>query len=128
MVSLLIVSHSEGLARGIMELAKEMSGDVVIEAVGGTNDGRLGNDYNKIYEALDKIYTDDGVLILFDLGSSYLTAEMVKETFEIEGRDKIKIVDATMVEGAVISSIEMSLGRSLDEVCDKLSELKINKI
>ncbi len=128
MVSLLIVSHSESLARGIMELAKEMSGDVVIEAVGGTNDGRLGNDYNKIYEALDKIYTDDGVLILFDLGSSYLTAEMVKETFEIEGRDKIKIVDAAMVEGAVISSIEMSLGRSLDEVCDKLSELKINKI
>ncbi len=128
MVSLLIVSHSESLARGIMELAKEMSGDVVIEAVGGTNDGRLGNDYNKIYEALDKIYTDDGVLILFDLGSSYLTAEMVKETFEIEGRDKIKIVDAAMVEGAVISSIEMSLGRSLDEVSDKLSSLKLNKI
>ena len=128
MVSLLIVSHSESLARGIMELAKEMSGDVVIEAVGGTEDGRLGNDYNKIYEALDKIYTDDGVLILFDLGSSYLTAEMVKETFEIEGRDKIKIVDSAMVEGAVISSIEMSLGRSLDEVCDKLLELKINKI
>ncbi len=128
MVSLLIVSHSEILAKGIKELAMEMSGDVVIEAVGGTADGRLGNDYNKIYEAIDKIYTDDGVLILFDLGSSYLTAEMVKETFEIEGRDKIKIVDAAMVEGAVISSIEMSLGRSLDEVCEKLLELKINKI
>lgn len=128
MVSLLIVSHSESLAKGIKELAKEMSGDVAIEAVGGTEDGRLGNDYNKIYEALDKIYTDDGVLILFDLGSSYLTAEMVKETFEIEGRDKIRIVDSAMVEGAVISSIEMSLGRSLDEVCDKLLELKINKI
>ena len=128
MVSLLIVSHSESLAKGIKELAKEMSGDVAIEAVGGTEDGRLGNDYNKIYEALDKIYTDDGVLILFDLGSSYLTAEMVKETFEIEGKDKIRIVDSAMVEGAVISSIEMSLGRSLDEVCDKLIELKINKI
>lgn len=128
MVSLLIVSHSESLAKGIKELAKEMSGDVAIEAVGGTEDGRLGNDYNKIYEALDKIYTEDGVVILFDLGSSYLTAEMVKETFEIEGRDKIRIVDSAMVEGAVISSIEMSLGRSLDEVCDKLLELKINKI
>jgi len=128
MVSLLIVSHSEILAKGIKELAMEMSGDVVIEAVGGTADGRLGNDYNKIYEAIDKIYTDDGVLILFDLGSSYLTSEMVKEAFEIEGRDKIRIVDAAMVEGAVISSIEMSLGRALDEVCDKLLELKINKI
>ena len=128
MVSLLIVSHSESLAKGIKELAEEMSGDVIIEAVGGTDDGRLGNDYNKIYKALDKIYTDDGVLVLFDLGSSYLTTEMVKETFEIEGRDKIKIIDAAMVEGAVISSIEMSLGKSLDEVCDKLLELKINKI
>ncbi|MCF0146854.1 MAG: PTS-dependent dihydroxyacetone kinase phosphotransferase subunit DhaM [Clostridium sp.] len=128
MVSLLIVSHSELLAKGIKELAKEMSGDVVIEAVGGTEDGRLGNDYSKIYEALDKIYTDDGVLILFDLGSSYLTAEMVKEAFEMEGRENIRIVDAAMVEGAVISSVEMSIGRSLDEVCDKLLELKINKI
>lgn len=128
MVSLLLVSHSERLAKGVKELAKEMSGDVVIEAVGGTSDGRLGNDYNKIYEALDKIYTSDGVLILFDLGSSYLTAEMVKEAFELEGREKIKIVDAAMVEGAVISSIEMSLGQSLDEVCNKLLELKINKI
>ena len=128
MVSLLIVSHSEILAKGIKELAMEMSGDVVIEAVGGTADGRLGNDYSKIYEALDKIYTDDGVLVLFDLGSSYLTAEMVKEAFEVEGRDKIRIVDAAMVEGAVISSIEMSLGRSLEEVCDKLLQLKINKI
>lgn len=128
MVSLLIVSHSESLAKGVKELAKEMAGDVAIEAVGGTSDGRLGNDYNKVYEALDRIYTDDGVLILFDLGSSYLTAEMVQETFEAEGRDKIKIVDAAMVEGSVISSMEMSLGKSLDEVCDKLLSLKLNKI
>ena len=124
MVSLLIVSHSESLARGVKELAQEMAADVTIEAVGGTADGRLGNDYNKVYEALDKIYTDDGVAILFDLGSSYLTAEMVVEAFEAEGRDKVKIVDAAMVEGAVISSIEMSLGRSLEEVCNKVESLK----
>lgn len=128
MVSLLIVSHSESLAEGVKELAKEMAADVTIEAVGGTSDGRLGNDYNKVYEALDKIYTDDGVVVLFDLGSSYLTAEMVLEDFEAEGRDKVKIVDAAMVEAAVISSIEMSLGRSLDEVCNKLISLKLNKI
>ena len=128
MVSLLIVSHSESLARGVKELAQEMAADVIIEAVGGTADGRLGNDYNKVYEALDKIYTDDGVAILFDLGSSYLTAEMVVEAYEAEGRDKVKIVDAAMVEGAVISSIEMSLGRSLEEVCNKVESLKLNKI
>lgn len=128
MVSLLIVSHSESLARGVKELAQEMAADVTIEAVGGTADGRLGNDYNKVYEALDKIYSDDGVAILFDLGSSYLTAEMVVEVFEAEGRDKVKIVDAAMVEGAVISSIEMSLGRSLEEVCNKVESLKLNKI
>ena len=128
MVSLLIVSHSESLARGVKELAQEMAADVIIEAVGGTADGRLGNDFNKVYEALDKIYTDDGVAILFDLGSSYLTAEMVVEAFEDEGRDKVKIVDAAMVEGAVISSIEMSLGRSLEEVCNKVESLKLNKI
>ena len=52
MVSLLIVSHSEKLAEGVRELAGEMVSDVPMEAVGGTSDGRLGNDYSKIYEAL----------------------------------------------------------------------------
>ncbi len=128
MVSLLIVSHSENLAMGIKELAQEMAKEVKIEAVGGTTDGRLGNDFNKIYESLDRIYSDDGVLVLFDLGSSYLTTELVQETFEAEGKDKVKIVDAALVEGAVIAAIEMSLDKSLDDVCNKLSSLKLNKI
>lgn len=128
MVSLLIVSHSEKLANGVKELAQEMAIDVKIEAVGGTSDDRLGNDYNKIYEGICKIYSDDGVVVLFDLGSSYLTAELVKETLEAEGKEKVEIVDAALVEGAVIASIEMSLNRSLEEVCNKLSSLKLNKI
>lgn len=128
MVSLLIVSHSESLAKGIKELAQEMAKEVKIEAVGGTFDGRLGNDFNKIYTSLEYIYSDDGVLVLFDLGSSYLTAELVQESFEVDGREKIKIVDAALVEGAVIAAIEMSLDKSLEEICSKLESLKLNKI
>lgn len=128
MVSLLIVSHSENLAKGTKELAQEMARDVKIEAVGGTADGRLGNDFNKIYDALDAIYSDDGVIVLFDLGSSYLTAELVQESFQAEGREKIKIVDTALVEGAVIAAIEMSLDKSIEDICSKLDSLKLNKI
>ena len=61
----------------------------------------------KIYTALEDIYSDDGVLVLFDLGSSYLTAELVQESFEVDGkRERIKIVDAALIEGAVIAAIE----------------------
>ena len=105
-----------------------MAKEVKIEAVGGTFDGRLGNDFNKIYTSLEYIYSDDGVLVLFDLGSSYLTAELVQESFEADGREKIKIVDAALVEGAVIAAIEMSLDKSLEEICSKLESLKLNKI
>ena len=128
MVALLIVSHSEDLAKGIKKLAEEMANEVKIEAVGGTSDGRLGNDFDKIYEALNSVYSEDGVIVLFDLGSSYLTAELVQETLELEGKNNIKIVDAALVEGAIVAAVEMSLDKSLDEICNKLSLLKLNKV
>ena len=81
MVSLLIVSHSEKIAQGTRELALEMAPDICIGAAGGTSGGGLGSDYSKIYASLSEIYTPDGVLVLFDLGSSYMTAELVKKAW-----------------------------------------------
>jgi dihydroxyacetone kinase phosphotransfer subunit len=128
MVSLFIVSHSEKIAYGVKELALEMAPEVKIAAVGGTIEGSLGSSYNKIYKALSDIYTEDGVLVLFDLGSSYMTAELVKEALILERKDKIHIVDAALVEGALTAAVQISLGLTIDEVIHSIEKLKLGKM
>lgn len=128
MVALLIVSHSEKIALGVKELALEMTPDVPIAAVGGTPEGTLGSDYNRLYSAASELYTSEGILVLFDLGSSYMTAQLVKEALELEGKNNISIVDAALVEGTVTAAVQISLGYPIDEVIESLENLKLGKM
>lgn len=128
MVSLLILSHSEKLAQGVKELAQEMANGIKIAAVGGTSDGMLGSDYDKIYNSLTEIYTSEGVIVLFDIGSSYMTAELAREAMERQDKRSIYIVDAALVEGAVTAAVQIRIGKSASEVIESLREVKLNKI
>jgi dihydroxyacetone kinase DhaKLM complex PTS-EIIA-like component DhaM len=60
--------------------------------------------------------SDDGVAVLFDLGSALMTAEMVMEQFE-EG--KVMLADAPIVEGAVVAAVSASMGLSLSQVVEE---------
>lgn len=122
MTALLIVSHSEKVAVGVKELALEMASDISIASVGGTSDGSLGSDYDKIYTAMSSLYTPDGVLVLFDLGSSYMTAELAKEAMELEGKDNIQIVGAALVEGSIAAAVQISIGLSIENIVKYLEE------
>ena len=82
MVGIVIVSHSQKIAEGVVELAKQMAASVPMAAAGGLEDGSIGTDFQKIYEAVEAVQSDDGVAILFDLGSAIMTTEMVLESFE----------------------------------------------
>lgn len=42
MVGIVIVSHSDLVARGVKEIAGQMAPEVKIEAAGGTSDNRIG--------------------------------------------------------------------------------------
>jgi dihydroxyacetone kinase phosphotransfer subunit len=128
MVSLLIVSHSEKLAEGVRELAQEMAQGITIASAGGTSDGRLGSDYDRIYSVLSDIYTPDGVIVLFDLGSSYMTAELAKEALSKEGKDNIQIIGAALVEGAVAAAVQISIGSNIEEILESLQEVKLSKM
>lgn len=128
MVSLLIVSHSENIAKGVKELVLQMAPNIDIDYSGGTFDGELGSDYNKIYAAMDKLYNPDGILVLFDLGSSCMSAKLAKETMELVGKDNIHIVDAALVEGAVVAAVQISLGLSMEEVIGSIENLKLGKM
>lgn len=116
------------IALGVKKLALEMAPEINIGAAGGTSEGTLGSDYNKIYSTLSEIYTEDGVLVLFDLGSSYMTAQIVKEYMKLEGKSNIHIVDAALVEGAVTAAVQISLGLSIEEVINALNNLKLGNL
>lgn len=114
MVGIVVVSHSREIAAGTVELAGQMAGpDVRIVAAGGTADGRLGTDADRIRAAIDTADQGDGVLVLGDLGSAILTARAVLS--EQENGD-VRLADAPLVEGAVAAAVTASAGLTLAEV------------
>ncbi|MGI8716052.1 MAG: dihydroxyacetone kinase phosphoryl donor subunit DhaM, partial [Solirubrobacteraceae bacterium] len=117
MVGIVIVSHSEALARGVVELAREMGGpDVAIEAAGGLGEpGVLGTDAERVRAAVQTVMSADGVLVLMDLGSALMSAEFALELLE-DGADRVRLSDAPLVEGAVAAAAAAGGGADLDEV------------
>lgn len=116
MVGLVIVSHSQKLAEGVKELAKQMAPDVPIEPAGGTSDGCLGTDAVLIQQAVEKLSDCDGVLVLMDLGSAVLSAQTALEFLDESVRAKVALADSPLVEGAVAAAVQASLGSPLESV------------
>jgi dihydroxyacetone kinase phosphotransfer subunit len=127
-VGIVIISHSSKVADGVKELAEQMAQGVPIASAGGTADERLGTDIEKIIEAVNKVYSEDGVAVLFDLGSAYMNAEMAIEFFEKEKQNRIEIIDTALVEGAVTAAVESSIGKSLEEVKESVKSMCLHKI
>jgi phosphoenolpyruvate---glycerone phosphotransferase subunit DhaM len=116
-VGLVIVSHSARLAEGVVELAGQMAqADVKLVAAGGTDDGGLGTSLTKVLNALLAADSSDGVVVLVDLGSAGLIAEMALEQLPDWRRERIRIANAPLVEGAVVAAVQASVGSTLDEV------------
>jgi multiphosphoryl transfer protein len=114
-VGLVIVSHSAELAAGVVELAREMGGgDVPIEAAGGLDDGSVGTDAARVQAAIERAMSADGVLVLMDLGSALMSAEMATEL--LGGGDRVLLSEAPLVEGAVAAAAVARGGASLEEV------------
>lgn len=130
MVGIVLVSHSKKMGEGLLDLIKQMTTDKVkIEVAAGTSDGRLGTDALMIQEKIKKVSSEDGVLIIVDLGSAVMSAEMAIESLDEPLREKTKILDAPFVEGAVAAAMEASFGKSLEEViCEAEKSRKLKKL
>src|SRR5947208_10519904 len=116
-VGLVIVSHSTQLAAGVAELAGQMTqGKTPISPAGGAVDDILGTSADKILAAIQSVDGPDGVLVLLDLGSAVLSAELALELLSDEQRDRVRLSYAPLVEGAVAAALEASLGRTLAQV------------
>jgi len=120
-VGIVFVSHSKQIALGLKELTTQAIQNVSIEAAGGTDDGEIGTNLEKIIQAIETVYSDKGVLILFDLGSALMNAEMA---LELSGRDNILIADAPLIEGGYVAAVESSMGKSLQEVLEAAEQVR----
>ncbi|MDD3307376.1 MAG: dihydroxyacetone kinase phosphoryl donor subunit DhaM [Acetobacterium sp.] len=125
MVGIVVVSHSQKIAEGVVELAKQMSPEASIAAAGGMEDGSIGTDVSKIFAAIKAVDEGDGVVILVDLGSAVMSSEIAIEM--LEDSNNVKIVDAPIVEGSLFSSMESSIGSSFEEVIDVLARARVYK-
>jgi phosphocarrier protein FPr len=121
-VGIVIVSHSRRLAEGAAELAREMGGtEVRLEIAGGLDlpDSPIGTDAVKVLEAIERAWSDDGVLVLMDLGSAVLSAEMALEMLPEERRGKVLLSDAPLIEGVVAAAVTAKLGSPLEQVASE---------
>jgi dihydroxyacetone kinase phosphotransfer subunit len=116
-IALLVVSHSRKLAEGVKELVSQMANGVTIEAVGGMNDGTLGTDSVAISEAMGELASEnDMVLTFMDLGSGVISSQMALDLLEEYVRDKVKLIDASLIEGAFTAGVLIYAGMPLEEI------------
>ncbi len=117
MVGLVLISHSARLAEGLREMVCQVARlDHQVAAAGGSASGGLGTSAEAIRQAIDAVDGPDGVLVLMDLGSAVMTAELVLEDLPPARRARVRLSNAPLVEGAIVAAVQASIGASLDEV------------
>lgn len=122
MVGIVLVSHSDAIAEGAADLARQMGGeDVRIETAGGLEgpDHPIGTDAMRVMAAIERAMSEDGVLVLMDLGSAVLSTEMALEFLDEPARAKVVLSDAPFVEGAVSAAVTAKLGAPLAKVAEE---------
>lgn len=118
MIGIVIVSHSHALAVAAQDLANQMVPDnrPEIAVAAGLGDGTIGTDAATIALAVGEVDSPDGVLILLDLGSAVLSAELAIEFLDDDLASRVKISSAPLIEGLMQAVVTASTGASLEEV------------
>jgi dihydroxyacetone kinase phosphotransfer subunit len=123
MVGIVVVSHSEAAAEGIAEVATEMGGDARIVPAGGGPDGDVGTVAPDIEAAIREADDGDGVVVLVDLGSAVMNAEIAIEA--VEGEIDARIADAPVLEGALNAAVAAASGSvTVETVLEKAEEAR----
>ncbi|PSP88605.1 PTS mannose transporter subunit IID [Halobacteriales archaeon QS_4_66_20] len=123
MVGIVVVSHSERAADGVAEVATEMGGDAGIVPAGGGPDGGIGTLAPDIEAAIREADDGDGVVVLVDLGSAVMNAEIAIEA--VEDETDARIADAPLLEGALNAAVAAASGdTTVETVLEKAEEAR----
>ena len=123
-VGIVIVSHSQDIAKGTADMVRQMVGsEVRVAFCGGNPDGGLGTNVPLIIDAINKAWSPKGVAVLVDLGGAETNSEMAVEMLQSDRRNLVVVCNAPIVEGAVIAATEASGGATLEQVRRTAEEL-----
>jgi phosphocarrier protein FPr len=118
-VGIVVVSHSRALATAAVALAQEMvsGGAVRIAIAAGLDERTFGTDAVAIGQAITEADDGDGVVVLMDLGSAVLSAELAVELLGDEPvRSRVTLCPGPLVEGLVVAAVTAAVGASRAEV------------
>ena len=128
MIGIVVVSHSPALAEAAVALADEMvhgEGPVVAVAAGAA--GGFGTDATEVRRAMEKAASPDGVLVLMDLGSAVLSAELALE-LGAPTEHEVRLSAAPVVEGLVAAVVRAAGGADLDTVTREAEAALLPKV
>ena len=124
MIGIVLVSHSAGLVEGLSDLVGQVSGEGVrVRPAGGSRDGGLGTDPDRIAAAIRAADSGSGVAVLVDIGSAVLSVKAILAGGDVDGID-VRLADAPLVEGAVAASVLAATGADLAEVVAAAEEAR----
>src|SRR5436305_12458359 len=118
MIGIVVVSHSRALARAAVELAGQMlhgRGPTVALAA-GLDETTLGTDAVQVKEAIEPVDSPDGVVVLLDLGSALLSAELALDLLDDPPRDRVLLSPAPLVEGLLAAVVTAAAGGTTADV------------
>ncbi|SIS65882.1 dihydroxyacetone kinase phosphoryl donor subunit DhaM [Salimicrobium flavidum] len=117
-VGVVLISHSSKVAEGTKDIISEAVSDVKVIPAGGTEEGGIGTSAPKIQQALEEADDGAGVILLYDIGSAGMNAEMAVELTE---RKNCYIAeDIPLVEGGYVAAVEAGMGKSVEDVLSSL--------
>lgn len=98
---------------------------IEIAAGAGDDNDQFGTDATAIARAIESADDGDGVVVLMDVGSAVISAEMALDFVDPDVKERTRLIDAPFIEGAISASVTASGGGSLDHVIrDARSALK----
>ncbi|OBA33235.1 phosphoenolpyruvate--protein phosphotransferase [Gordonia sp. 852002-51296_SCH5728562-b] len=124
MTGLVVVSHSRALADAAVALASEMlhGSTTRIAVAAGLDAETFGTDATAIVEAIEKADDGQGVVVLMDLGSAVLSAELALELIDPEVRERTVLSAAPLVEGLMAAAVTAASGASPSDVAAEAAQ------
>ena len=119
MVGLVLVSHSDKLAEGLLHELRMFSKICPIAIAGGDDNDDYGTSYTKIKNAITQVYSEDGICIVTDVGSSIMTTQMVLEELNDE---KIKLIEGPMLENSITIVTSSEQGKTLNQILEIVTQ------
>ena len=131
MFGIVIVSHSRILAKSLAELAIEMGGKNIPVAYAGGVEGKddeYGTDATDIMDAVESVYSEEGVVIFADMGSALISSETAVDFMDPEKASNIHISSAPLAEGVISAAVQCGAGATIKNSINEAEESLYQKI